>query len=74
LIRDFDTVEIGEAKVARVDQDDGEDELDADAIVEISRKMIEESCWDGESGSKLCVVKCLASLLSVDTGSKKRKI
>jgi hypothetical protein len=71
LIRDFDVVK--EEGVMK-DQESGEEELDADAIVGISRKMIAESCWDGSSDSKLSVVKCLASLLSLGTGTKKRKI
>jgi hypothetical protein len=64
LIRDFDAVEIDDAEGESEDQ---EDELDGDAIVEISRSMIAASSWDGESESKLCVIKCLASFLSLDT-------
>jgi hypothetical protein len=48
--------------------------LNADAIVGIQRKMIAASSWDGESESKLSVVKCLASLLSVGDGKKKSKV
>jgi hypothetical protein len=71
LIRDFNAVEIVDAEGESEDQ---EDELDGDAIVEISRSMIAASSWDGERESKLCVIKCLASLLKVGTGTKKRKI
>jgi hypothetical protein len=71
LIREFDVVEVEEG--ATKDQE-REEELDADAIIAISRKMIDASCWDGASDSKLSVVKCLASLLSLGTGTKKRKI
>jgi hypothetical protein len=72
LIRDFDVVEV---KVEDgVIKEAGEEELDGDAIIGIQRKMIAASCWDGDSESKLSVVKCLASLLSVGTGTKKRKI
>jgi hypothetical protein len=73
MIRDFKVVEVEELKVEREDQEDGE-ELDGDAIIGIQRKMIAASSWEGESESKLSVVKCLASLLSVGTGTKKRKI
>jgi hypothetical protein len=74
LIRDFDGVEVEEGKVAREDQEGGEEVFEGDAIIEIQRKMIAASNWEGESESKLSVVKCLASLLSVGTGTKKRKI
>jgi hypothetical protein len=58
----------------RFDEQEGDDELSSDAIVLISRKMIAESCWEGWSDSKLSVVKCLASLLSLGTGTKKLKV
>jgi hypothetical protein len=73
MIRDFEVVEVEDLKGEREDQEDGE-ELDGDAIIGIQRKMIAASSWEGESESKLSVVKCLASLLSVGTGTKKRKI
>jgi hypothetical protein len=45
------------------------------AIIELSRKIIQASSWDGETDSKACVIKCLTSLLSVKEESmKKRKI
>jgi hypothetical protein len=52
----------------------GDEELDGDAIIKIQRRMIAASSWDGESKSKLSVVKCLASLLRVGTVTKKRKV
>jgi hypothetical protein len=73
MIRDFKVVEVEDLKGEREDQEDGE-ELEGDAIIRIQRKMIAASSWEGESESKLSVVKCLASLLSVGTETKKRKI
>jgi hypothetical protein len=74
LIRDFEGVEVeGEMEVLE-DQEGVDNEFDAGAIIGIQRKMIAASSWDGESDSTLSVVKCLASLLSVDNGTKKRKI
>jgi hypothetical protein len=51
-----------------------EKELSDSKIIAIQRKLISASSWEGECESKLSVVKCLASLLSVETGTKKRKI
>jgi hypothetical protein len=74
LIRDFDGVEVEDVAGGSKDQEGREMEFEGDAIIGIQRKMIAASSWDGESESKLSVVKCLASLLSVGTGAKKRKI
>jgi hypothetical protein len=60
--------------VASESPEDGDKELNDAAIVEIQRKMIAESCWDGKNDSKLSVVKCLASFLSLGTETKKRKM
>jgi hypothetical protein len=57
-----------------VNNEEVEEELRDAAVVDISLKMIASSSWDGESEGNLSVVKCLASLLSVETGTKKRKI
>ncbi len=73
LIRDFDGVEVNEGDGV-MNEEGGDEELSSDAIIGISRRMIAESCWNGESESKLSVVKCLASLLSLGTGTKKRKM
>jgi hypothetical protein len=70
LIRDFDVVEVENG----VMKDEEVEELSDAAIVGIQKKMIAASSWDGESESKLSVVKCLASLLSIDAGTKKRKL
>jgi hypothetical protein len=59
LVRDSEILFVEEEEVEEVGLDDA-------AIVGISRKMIESSSWDGESESKLCIVKCLASLLTFD--------
>jgi hypothetical protein len=74
LFRDFDVVKVKVEDRAMKEQEGGEAELSDAAIVGIQRKMIAASCWDGESESKLSVVKCLASFLSVGTGTKKGKI
>jgi hypothetical protein len=74
LIRDFDVAEVKEEEGATKDQEGGEQELSDAAIIGIQRKMIAESCWDWASDSKLSVVKCLASLLNIGSGTKKRKI
>jgi hypothetical protein len=68
LIRDFEVVNVEAAN------EGGDKELSDAAIVGLSRKMIAESCWEGKSESKLSVVKCLASFLSVGSVTKKRKI
>jgi hypothetical protein len=70
LIRDFDVVKVE----AGVLEDDQGEELSDTSIIGIQRKMIAASSWDGESESKLSVIKCLASLLNIGNGTKKRKI
>jgi hypothetical protein len=74
LICGFDSVEVEDEDEEGAIKEGGEEELSDTAIIGIQRKMIAASSWDGESESKLSVVKCLASLLSVGTGTKKRKI
>lgn len=37
---------------------------EAIAILDISRKIVQVCSWDGDKESKVCVIKCLASLLS----------
>ena len=47
---------------------------DSDATVALLKRMIDVSGWEGESASNLDVITCLAALLSVGTGTKKRKL
>jgi hypothetical protein len=72
LIRDFEGVVV-KVEEGLMEDDVGE-ELSDSTIIGIQRKMIAASSWEGESESKMSVVKCLASFLSVGTGTKKRKI
>jgi hypothetical protein len=62
LLNDID---IRVARMAIEEGSDGQEEVDDNAvIIWISQKMIRAaSNWDGDTGSKLCVIKCLATFL-----------
>jgi hypothetical protein len=60
---------------AEREKDISNEAIENEKIVAISHKIIRASEWDGETGSKTCVITCLTSLLSVkDELTKKRKI
>jgi hypothetical protein len=45
------------------------------ALFALSREIVQASDWDGDLESRLCVIKCLTSSLSLnDNPSKKRKL